>query len=382
MLRLLILCEYPTLLGGEHSMLATLPAVRAAGFDIHVAAPANAPFASRASSIEQALCELGVAHKRWRVHDDEGNRLSLERLRSDVARFISELQPNVVHANSLSMARVVGPVAAERGVTCLGHIRDIVKLSRQAVRDVNANRRLVAVSHATRTFHVAQGVDAAKCVVLHNGVDLQQYRPRPPSGFLHQQLNLPPEARLVSTIGQLGVRKGTLAVLLAARSVAYQLPDVHWLIVGERTSKKQEARDYELLLETTARSAPLRGHAHFLGRRSDVPQLLNECMLLVHAAEQEPLGRVLLEAAACGVAVVATDVGGTREIFPTDLDGAVLVPPADHNTLAEAMLQLLHDGNRRQKLAVAGRRRAEAAFDIRHAAQQLIEQCRELLNER
>ena len=63
----------------------------------------------------------------------------------------------------------------------------------------------------------------------------------------------------------------------------------------------------------------------------------------MHPARQEPLGRVLLEAAAAGVAVVATDVGGTPEIFPPDSESARLVPPDDAAALAAAMLELLDD---------------------------------------
>jgi glycosyltransferase involved in cell wall biosynthesis len=119
---------------------------------------------------------------------------------------------------------------------------------------------------------------------------------------------------------------------------------------------------------------------HFLGSRNDVPRLLNECTLVVHAARQEPLGRVLLEAAASGVAVVATEVGGTREIFRTELDGAILVPPDDEHEMADAMLSLLQNEARRQSLSLAGRRRAEEAFDIRDAAQRLVAQYGEVLN--
>ena len=81
--------------------------------------------------------------------------------------------------------------------------------------------------------------------------------------------------------------------------------------------------------------------------------LLNELTLLGHAARQEPLGRVLLEAAAAGVAVVATDVGGTREIFPTEADAARLVPPDDAATLAAAMLELLGKPDARSPGAAA-----------------------------
>jgi glycosyltransferase involved in cell wall biosynthesis len=191
---------------------------------------------------------------------------------------------------------------------------------------------------------------------------------------LHRELDLPADARLVATIGQLGLRKGTDTALGAAWQVAGVLAGVHWLIVGERTSSKQESRDFESLLQMFAADPPLVGRVHFLGARVDIAELLAECDLLVHAARQEPLGRVLLEGAACGLAIVATDVGGTREIFPSAGDQAILVRPDDRTELADAVAAILSDGERRQSLGHAARGRAEQAFDIRDAAQRLIEQ--------
>ena len=99
---------------------------------------------------------------------------------------------------------------------------------------------------------------------------------------------------------------------------------MHYVIVGQRHSEKAESRQFatigqghaRLACTQRARAAPAR--VHFLGVRNDVCRLLDELTLLVHPARQEPLGRVLLEAAAAGVAVIATDVGGTPEIFPPD----------------------------------------------------------------
>jgi glycosyltransferase involved in cell wall biosynthesis len=80
-----------------------------------------------------------------------------------------------------------------------------------------------------------------------------------------------------------------------------------------------------------------------------------------------------LESAASGLPVVATDVGGTREIFPTEGDGAVLVPVDNADALASEVINLLRDDQRRCALAQAGRRRAEQQFDIREASARLIE---------
>jgi glycosyltransferase involved in cell wall biosynthesis len=89
---------------------------------------------------------------------------------------------------------------------------------------------------------------------------------------------------------------------------------------------------------------------------------------------------VLLEAAACGLAVVATDVGGTREIFPSESDGALVVRPDDGSALASAVASLLRDDSRRRELGRAARRRAEMAFDIRDAAARLIEEYQRALS--
>jgi glycosyltransferase involved in cell wall biosynthesis len=366
MRRLLILCEYPTLLGGERSMLATLPAVAADGYDVRVAAPVGGP-------LVEALRECGISHVPYEPRDAAGERLPLERLRAELTGLLRSQRPDLVHANSLSIARIAGPVVGDCGPKSVGHLRDIVKLSRQVVDDLNQHDVLVAVSAATRQFHVNQGLAAVRCVVAWNGVDVQSFCPRARTGYLQRELDLPDDVRLVATIGQLGLRKGTDVALAAAARVAAVVREVHWLIVGERTSGKDESREFEHKLRLMANELPLRGRVHFVGQRADVREMLTECELLVHAARQEPLGRVLLESAASGLPVIATDVGGTREIFPTEADGAVLVPADDDTAIAEAQLALLGDDQRRRALQAGGRRRAEQYFDIRHAATRLRE---------
>ncbi len=370
--RVLILCEFPTLLGGERSMLATLEAVAAAGIEAHLAGPSTGPLAD-------VLRARGVPHVAWDVRDVGDDRRPLEALRERLHEVLRHVRPDLLHANSLSMARLSGPVAEERYLKSVGHLRDIVRLSRQAVEDLNCHDRILAVSRATRDFHIGQGVAAQRIRVVHNGVDLESLRPRPATGYLHQELHLPRSAHFMATIGQLGLRKATDVVLAAALQVAHERQDVHWLVIGERTSDKEESREFERLLHTIAEEEPLAGRVHFLGTRDDVPLVMNEASLLVHAARQEPLGRVLLEAAASGLPVVATDAGGTREIFPSEEDGAVLVPVDDRHALADAVLAVLADVKRRQSLARGGRRRAEAEFDVTQTAPRLIEHYQELL---
>jgi glycosyltransferase involved in cell wall biosynthesis len=107
--------------------------------------------------------------------------------------------------------------------------------------------------------------------------------------------------------------------------------------------------------------------------------VLKELTLLVHPARQEPLGRVLLEAAATGLPIVATDVGGTQEIFPLGTNSARLIEPDDAVSLADAVIELLSDERERAKMGAAARDRAEAAFGLERATRGLIEQYRQVL---
>jgi len=358
--QVLLLCEFATLNGGERSMLATLDGIREAGFSIVVAAPPAGPLAEtlRQQGIEvEPFCAAGM--------------------REELAALIARRRPALVHANSLSMGRLSGPVVAALGIPSMAHLRDILKLSRQAVADLNCHGRLAAVSRATRSFHVAQGLDAEKTRVLYNGVDLGEFCRRPCTGYLHRELALPPKARLVGTIGQIGPRKGQDVLARAAAQIAGERPDVHFLVVGERCSGKAESREFEKALHDAAATMP--GRFHLLGVRPDVPCLLSELDLLVHPARQEPLGRVLLEAAAAAVPVVATDVGGTREIFPPRPKSALLVPPGDPEALATAIRDVLGDRGLASRLVLRARRRAEQMFDARKSTRRLLAEYRSLI---
>lgn len=363
-MRVAWLFEYPTMHGGERSLLATLPTLRQAGIQSIALAPPQGPLADK-------LNQNGVPIVAFNVFDG-GHRQPRDLLRAELAERLDELCPELLHANSLSMGRLSGPVANDAGVPSIAHLRDIVGLSAAASANLNAHNRLLAVSKATRDFHVAQGVCGDRMHVCYNGVDLDRFRPRPPTGWLHRQLGLADDALLVGTIGQIILRKGHDVLVRAATRLKHRLPQIHWLIVGERHSQKAEAFSYEAALHTEIQAAGLTPRVRFLGTLDNVADVLPELTLLVHPARQEPLGRVLLEAAATGVPCIATDVGGTREIFPA-ATMARLVAPDDDQALAAAIVELLESPEDREALSQAARRRAEEQFDINQAARSLVE---------
>ena len=140
------------MLGGERSMLATLPALHRAGFQATVACPVQGP-------LSQAVRQRGISLVEWSLHDPHGQRQKSSDLRLQLAALLRGVGPDLVHANSLSMARLAGPVVDGCDLPSVGHLRDIVKVSQQAVEDLNCHRCLIAVSDATRKFHVGQKIN-------------------------------------------------------------------------------------------------------------------------------------------------------------------------------------------------------------------------------
>ena len=363
--RVAIVFEFSTLNGGERSMLAVLDNLKSNVSKIQFVA--IGPGIGR---LADALRKRGIPLHDWSLTDSSGTRRHSEEIETSLCQLIKSIKPDLVHANSLAIGRLLGRVALRFDVPTTGHLRDIIKLSAAAIADLNHNHQLVAVSEATRKFHVGQGLDERRIVVAYNGIDLDQFQPRSPTGSLQAELGLNRESVLVACIGQIGLRKGQDILAAAAPEILKHVPNAHFLLIGERTSQKAESIEFEQTILRRFDEAGITDHLHLLGSREDVSEILSEIDLLAHPANQEPFGRVLLEASAAGVPIVATDVGGTPEIV---LDGVTghLIPPKDPIALAEAVIKSLTDKVESQNFRLAARERAIHKFSINIAAQKL-----------
>jgi len=363
-MRLLTFFEYPSLNGGEYSYLAIASRLQSLGFTFIAAAPAEGELAA-------ALTASGIEVVPFHLQGTAG-RLSREEICALATSVVREKQPDIVHANSLAMSRIVGAIAsqlrADFGIPTVGHLRDIIKLKRGAIADLNQLTRIATVSQATLDWHVAQGLDAEICDVSHNGVDGNVFRPQPKTGWLAHELGWPEDCLIILGVGQIGMRKGWETLTAAFEAIVDKFPTARLAIVGERHSTKQEAIQWEGHLVKQAEASA--GRFRLLGRRDDVSKIMNEASMLVHPAKQEPLGRVLLEAAATGLPIIASTVGGTEEIF-NDATQAVLIPPGDVGRISVALSRLLSDETLRQSLGSAARARQQEAFTTEQAANRM-----------
>ncbi len=167
----------------------------------------------------------------------------------------------------------------------------------------------------------------------------------------------------IMTIGRLDPQKGQAHLLQAFASVQKKWPDAQLSIIGEGPNQSQ--------LQTLVSELGLR-HVTFCGWSSDVPALLKTATIFCLPSLWEGMPNVLLEALAAGVPVVAFDCkSGPREILQDGRCG-ILVPVGDSAALAQALVSLLEDPQRRKKLSEIGRQRAQA-FDTQLIAQKWIE---------
>ena len=245
-LELLLLCEYATLNGGEQSMFSTLE-LRRPG---RLLDPCHGPAERTAGRTHSRTGKSKSCPSPFAI--PAGAALPRPQVREALADLLRRQRVDLLHANSLAMGRLAGPVAAELGLPSIAHLRDIVRLSRQAIVDLNCHTRLLAVSQATRDYHVAAGLCGRRptcCTTAWTWPALHRGLPR---AYLHRELGLPPEAILVGAIGQIGLRKGHDVLVEAAIRLAPRLPQVHYLIVGGRFSDKAESRSFEVQLHAAA----------------------------------------------------------------------------------------------------------------------------------
>jgi glycosyltransferase involved in cell wall biosynthesis len=220
---------------------------------------------------------------------------------------------------------------------------------------------LIAVSDEVEKAIIKDiGPIEEKIAVICNGVDMQRYQQSVDRAGVRRQLGLAENTRLIALVGTLKPQKGH-HLLIEAAAFIQQLPDVHILFIGDGDLRAQ--------LEAQARSAGLAERIHFLGSRSDVPELLAASDYFVLPSLWEGLPMALIEAMASGLPIVATAVSGTQQVMISGETG-LLVAPGDTQALRAAMLALLSDPARAQAMGAAARRRVEACFSARKQAEE------------
>lgn len=213
--------------------------------------------------------------------------------------------------------------------------------------------RVIAVSEAIRRLLVRRGLDPARVVTVHSGIDPERFAAGDGRRFresLRPVLGADAgKAFLIGTAGHLAAHKGIDLFLEAAAGAAAECPEARFLVAGRGEG--------EAALRREAARLGLEGRVVFAGFRDDMPDVLAGLDLFVLASTSgEGSPAVLKEAMAAGTPVVATALDGIEEILE-DARHGLLVPPGNAPALARAMILLAGDPALRSRYAAAAKTR-------------------------
>jgi glycosyltransferase involved in cell wall biosynthesis len=218
-----------------------------------------------------------------------------------------------------------------------------------------AFERVVTISEGIRQVLLAEGVPAGKVVCVHSAVDTAAYRPGCDRAWFRREFALAEDETAVAVIAQLIPRKGHQVLIDALPEVLAAVPRTRILLFGQGPLREA--------LEAQCQERGVAERVVFAGFRADLERILPCLDLVVHPAFMEGLGVSLLQAAACGVAIVAARAGGIPEVVRHGENG-LLVEPGDAEALTAAVVNLLRDEVRRHVLGQGGRALVERSFSI------------------
>jgi len=232
---------------------------------------------------------------------------------------------------------------------------------------------VVAVSEAMREdVHHLYGVPYEKIRVIHNGIDLEQYRPRHDPSVL-ARYGVDPGKPYVLFVGRITRQKGLVHLVNA---IKYLKTGVQVVLCAGAPDTEEIGREMAQKVEQARResSTPIVWVAQIVPRDELVP-LYTDAVLFVCPSVYEPFGIINLEAMACGTPVVASAVGGIKEVVVPEETGLLVhfvargktdFEPKDPEQfardLAAAVNRLLDDPERRVKMGARARARVENYF--------------------
>jgi glycosyltransferase involved in cell wall biosynthesis len=219
--------------------------------------------------------------------------------------------------------------------------------------------RIVCCSEVSRRAHARFGYAEHKMEVIHNGFDLQQFRPNVEArASLRQELGISSDAPLVGMAARFHVQKGHRNFIEAAGRLHGNAPDVHFVLCGQGV----DVNNAELTDWIKQCGPGLKEVVHLLGSRKDMARFFAALDVATSASLSEAFPMAVGEAMACGTPCVVTDVGDSAAIVG---ETGKVVPASDPRALADAWQQLLaRNPADRQQMGQAARNRVERRFGI------------------
>ena len=331
-----------------------------------------------ATSFRHAIvCVEGFSDFRSRLRRSDVEVIALNRtqsglwrMRRDLYDLCRRLKPSIVHTRNLSGLDALLP-ARTAGVRCCVHsehgwdVDDIqgTRLRPALLRRIHSPlvNRYVAVSKNLERYLVDRvGLGASRVTQIYNGVDVQLFSPAKckAAGILPNVDGRMPSF-VVGTVGRIQPIKDQRTLLSAFAKLLHAVPHLRsyaiLAIVGDGPLLS-ELRSY-------ASSLGIADYVWFAGMRVDVQEILCLFDVFVLPSLNEGISNTILEAMACGLPVIATDVGGNSELVKEGKTGS-LVPAGDSEAIMRVLARYAEQPEQRRELGLAARAQVERQFSL------------------
>jgi glycosyltransferase involved in cell wall biosynthesis len=265
------------------------------------------------------------------------------------------------------------------------HIRDVMRGRRRFFPVVDALGACVPDAIVANSDYTAAQFSRCRSRVtrIYNGLVLDDYSPATDAerAEFKRRWSIPIERRLVGILGVLTPLKGHRVFLDAAKEILAARPEAHFVVVGDEIYDTAGHRGYRKSLEDYARALGIAERVTFTGFLDHVERVLPCLDVLVQASvEPESFGRVVVEAQASGVPVVASRIGAIPEIIR---DGSLgtLVRPGASDDIARAVRRYLESDELHRRTADAARVYAIDHFSVRSVIDELSQLYDRILKE-
>lgn len=339
--------------GGEFSLLNLVNNLDKKRFEPLVAVPGEGDFTDKLKKADIPYVFINLPTIR---------SLRIDMIFLSVFRLIMIIKKqkiNLVHANG-SRAMLIGGLAARlAGPPCIWHLR--VADQSELIYDkllYGLATKVIAISSAV-VRRLSGGQVKKRVRLIHNGVDLKLFQPENKQyrEDVCSELGIDSNNPIITTLCQLVPWKRVDVFIRAAAHVIKYFPKAKFIICG------RGERRYQYELENLVEGFGLGGKVIFTGFREDPQKILGATDIFVLPSDNEAFGRVLIEAMASEVAVVATRSGGIPDIIEHRENG-YLFELGNFVELADRLLKLLKDNSKIKRISQAGRKGVVDHFSI------------------
>jgi glycosyltransferase involved in cell wall biosynthesis len=291
----------------------------------------------------------------------------------EIRRFVRQERVSIVHTFFETSDLWAGPIAKFSGCPVLVSSRRDLGILR--TRKHRMGYRLLkglfdsvlTVSPQVRDFCIREdGLDPAKVHTLFNGLEMESVGTAASRSTMRAQMGIPEDVPVITAVGNIRQVKGIDVLVEAAAQVCRQHPNALFLVVG-RKSEEEHCR----ALEQAIGSLGIDANFKLLGSREDVFSILQMTDIFCLPSRSEGFSNALIEAMACRLPCVATDVGGNREVLSHGETG-FLVPPEHCGELATALLHLLSDRKLAKEMGLRGEKVVQANFTAEAMMKNLV----------